>query len=73
MMTRLLEKAFDAASKLPEEEQDAFAEWILAELTSEQRWEEAFAHSEDALSKLADEVIREYRLGETQEFDPDQL
>ena len=36
-MTQLLERAFTAASKLPEPEQDAVAYRLLAELQSEQR------------------------------------
>ena len=37
-MTDLLKKAFDAASQLPDEEQDAVAEWLLTELASEEGW-----------------------------------
>lgn len=36
-MTELLEKAFAAATNLPEEEQDRLARWILEEIASEQR------------------------------------
>ena len=36
-MTQLLERAFTAASKLPDPEQDAVATRLLAELQSEQR------------------------------------
>jgi hypothetical protein len=71
--TELLEKAFTEASKLPEQEQDIFAAWILEVLASEQRWEKAFANSEDVLAKLAKEAIAEYRTDQTQELDPDQL
>ena len=61
MMTELLEKAFSEASKLPEEEQDALAAILLAELESEKRWAEAFAKSQDKLSILADEAIAEFK------------
>jgi len=37
-MTKLLEKAFEEASKLPEEDQDALAEMLLVDLSSEERW-----------------------------------
>ncbi len=60
-MTELLEKAFAEASKLPEDEQEALAAWILEELASERRWVEAFASSQDALAKLADESLLEHR------------
>jgi hypothetical protein len=73
VVTRLLEQAFTEASKLPEQEQDVFAAWILEELASEGRWEKAFANSEDALTKLAQEALAEYRTDQTQELDPDQL
>lgn len=41
-MTELLEKAFSEAAKLPKGDRDTLASWILEELASEQRWEEAF-------------------------------
>jgi len=71
-MTKL-EKAFVAASKLPPNEQEAFAEWILEELASERRWQRAFARSADALAKLAEEALAEHRVGRTQELDPERL
>ena len=72
-MTSLLEKAFAEASKLSQEEQDVLAQWILAEIESENRWDELFAKSGDMLSKLADDALAEFRRGETQELDPDNL
>jgi hypothetical protein len=38
-MTRALKEAFDAASKVPEAEQDALAAAILEELESERCWD----------------------------------
>lgn len=58
-MTKLLEQAFDEASKLPPQEQDAIAAWLLKELESERRWSEAFAQSQGTLSQLAAEAIAE--------------
>lgn len=72
-MTDLLKKAFDAASRLPEEEQDAVAEWLLAELATEERWEERFAGTQDALSVLAREASDEHKRGETKALDPGSL
>jgi hypothetical protein len=69
-MTELLEKAFIEVTKLPEHQQDALAAWILEELASEERWEKAFADSEDLLSQLADEALVEYVAGQTEELDP---
>ena len=42
-MTESLQRAFEAASRLPPEEQDAIATWLLAELQSERPWAAAFA------------------------------
>jgi hypothetical protein len=72
-MTKVLEKAFDAASKLSESEQDALGEWLLAEIQSERKWDDAFARSQDLLARLAKEARAEYRRGETDELDPDAL
>lgn len=72
-MTTLLEKAIAEASRLPEEEQDAFAAWILAELESERRWDDLFSRSQDLLAKMADEARREYRAGLTEPLDPEKL
>jgi hypothetical protein len=53
------------AAKLPEEEQEAFAAFMLAELESERRWDELFSRSQDLLATMADEARREYRAGLT--------
>jgi len=62
-MTKLLEKAFAQAVKLPRKEQDKLAKWLLAELESERRWDEAFARSADQLARLADEALKEHHKG----------
>ena len=67
-MTDLLKKAFDTASRLPEDEQDAVAEWLLAELASEEGWGERFAEIQDALSMLARDALDEHERGETKEL-----
>ncbi len=64
-MTKLLEKAFTEASKLPQQEQDLLAREILSDLASERRWSEAFANSQDQLGKLADEALAEFEAGKT--------
>ena len=46
-MTKVLETAFDEASKLSESEQNALGEWLLAEIQSEREWDQAFARSQD--------------------------
>ena len=64
-VTDLLEKALTEVKKLPPEEQDALAAILLQELAAEQRWTESFAKSQDALEKLAQEALAEYRAGLT--------
>jgi hypothetical protein len=68
-MTQLLERAFAAAARLPEQDQDAVASFVLAELESDRRWQDAFATSQDQLSSLADEALRELEAAETQPMD----
>ena len=74
-MNQLLQEAFERASALPEEEQDRFARFLLAELESEQSWSELFARpeSEDLLERLADEALSEHRAGRTRTLPPDEL
>ncbi len=64
-MTKLLEMAFEAAAKLPPEQQDALAAALLRELESEQRWNELFSASADVLASLAEEALKEDRAGYT--------
>lgn len=70
-MTELLEKAFNEASKLPHEDQDALAEMLLNDLASEERWANAFIGSQNALSSLADEALAEFERGVTKPFNED--
>ena len=72
-MTKLLEKAFEEASKLPPEEQDALAAAILEEVAVDSLWDAAFARQPGALEQLADEALHEHRAGRTQPLDPDRL
>ena len=72
-MTKLLNKAFEEASRLPEINQNALAKWILDELNSEKAWEKSFAKSEDILENLANEAIREKRKGKTSPLDLNRL
>jgi hypothetical protein len=72
-MTKLLQRAFDEASKLPEGEQDALGRILLEELASERRWEELFAGSHDLLADLADQAAAEHRAGRTEKLDSDKL
>lgn len=70
-MTKALKKAFEAASRLPDSDQDDLAAAILEELEADERWEAAFARSQGALERLADEALDEHRAGRTEPLDPD--
>jgi hypothetical protein len=72
-MTDLLEKAFQEAEKLPESEQDTLAKWLLEEMASERRWDDAFSASPDRLKDLANEALEEYRRGRTEPLEPNKL
>ena len=72
-MSKLLEEAFAKLAKLPVEEQDSIAAWLLEEMESEQRWENLFSESHDALGHLADEALTEHTRGRTKALDPDNL
>jgi hypothetical protein len=72
-MTKILEKAFTKASKLPARDQTAFAKWLMAELESDARWQQAFAASGDKLAALADQAIEEHRAGKTRILGPKSL
>ena len=58
-MTKLLKKAIERASALPDDEQDAIAGVILDELEDEARWRASFTASQDALARLAGEARKE--------------
>jgi hypothetical protein len=74
-MSDLLAKAFKKISKeLPEHEQDAFAQWVLQLIESDERdWDAQFAASADKLEKLADKALAEYAAGRTETMDRGKL
>ena len=73
-MTKLLEKAFAEAAKLPPETQDALAQALLEDLKADRLWDRAFGPAEvDLLSSLADEAIQEHRSGKTTKLDTERL
>lgn len=72
-MTQLLERAFEKASKLPDDVQDSLATLMLEELDSERYWDKVFASSPEVLSSLAAEALAEHRAGKTKPLDPRDL
>jgi hypothetical protein len=55
-MTKLLEKAFEEASRLPEIEQNILAKWVLDELHAERAWMKTSAEPEQVLERIVDEA-----------------
>ncbi|HEX9387586.1 MAG TPA: hypothetical protein VF918_14785 [Anaerolineales bacterium] len=68
-----LELVISEIEKLPPDEQNQFAAWILEELHSEERWSKLFAKSSDVLENLADEALVEHKAKKTKKLDPDTL
>jgi len=72
-MTELLEKAIERMKKLEASEQDAIAAQILEELEDEEKWDTAFAQSQDLLALLAAQAMEEDQADNTEVLDPDKL
>jgi len=68
-----METAIAKIATLPPEEQERIARWLLEELQDEDRWEEQFSNSQDALRRLADEARADLAQGRTTDLDPDTL
>ena len=65
MTTKLLESVFEKAASLPPATQDSLARQWLAELEDDQKWDESFARSADAIDTLAERALREHQQGKT--------
>ncbi len=72
-MTKLLKKAFQEASKLPDIEQNSLAKWLMEELEAERKWDQVFAESEDVLGQLADEALEAHKQGKTKPLNAKKL
>jgi hypothetical protein len=68
-MTKLLQKALERISKLSQDEQDAIASQILAELDDEAAWAKQFEAQRGKLRRLADEALAEDEAGATRPLD----
>ena len=64
-MTRLLETAFEKASTLSESEQNIYARIFIEEIESEKRWDNAFSSSEEILTQMADEALKDFNNNNT--------
>jgi len=72
-MTKILNNAFDEASKLSEIEQNVIGKWLLDEIKSDRKWEKLFAESEDILEQLAQDALSEHEKGKTKSLDINKL
>ncbi len=72
-MTNLLEKAFEHASRLPPEQQDALAKLLLDEIEADSAWDVTFAKSPTVLASLASEALHEKNSGGACPLVPDEL
>ena len=70
-MNQLLREAFERAALLPEDEQDKFARFLIAELEAERVWSELFSspESDELLTRLADEALAAHNAGKTAPLD----
>lgn len=73
MMIELLQKAFHEMEKLPAETQQAYAEWLLAELADEERWDIKLQATLPQLKKLGEKALADFEAGNVEELDPDNL
>ena len=56
-MNTILETAINRIASLPDAEQQCFAEWLVAELDDEARWQAKFAASIPLLEQMGDEAL----------------
>ena len=72
-MTKLLERALAQVYELPDTEQDAIATLILYELADEEKWQAAFARSQDVLAQLAQKARTDIKAGRAKKMGFDEL
>ncbi|MGH9891021.1 MAG: hypothetical protein ACREA0_03360 [bacterium] len=72
-MTDALQKAFDLASRLPDDAQDELAAAIFEELEAEEAFDRKLAETAPVLKRLAQEALKEHRAGLSVPLDPDVL
>lgn len=64
-MNRMLARAVEEASRLPEDRQEALGHLLLEEMEAERGWEERFAATGDKLAELARRARERHARGET--------
>ena len=68
-MTKRLEQAIAKIETLPENEQDAIAEIVFAEIEAERKWEAAITKSPERLRMFADEAWRKHEARQSKQID----
>ncbi len=72
-MTHSLEQAFEAASQLASDEQDALAAQMLREIGWEKKWESALTDDPQKLRLLVEEARQDIKAGRVQELNVDDI
>ena len=67
------ERLSEVEEKLPEFEQDALAESLLAMIATDAGWDDLLSKSEDKLERLADRALEAYKRGDIELLDPKKL
>lgn len=70
-MTEKLQRAFEAAAKLPEREQDAIAAQVLANMEAEDRWDASLEEPSEAIDAMLEQARQDFRAGRTTPLDFD--
>ena len=72
-MTRSLEQAFEAASRLSSDEQDLLAARMLQEIAWKKKWESALTDDPEKLRSLLREARQDIKAGRVQELRADDI
>ena len=72
-MTKLLQKAFQKASKLPDPMQDILAKEFIAEMAWEAKWDKTLEDSQDVIDALSDKARKDFEEGKTEAKGFDEL
>lgn len=73
-MTIELEQAMIIVGKLPAQEREALARFILPDNPAiDAKWDQLFGASRETLDAIADELIAEHAAGLARTLDPDDL
>jgi len=72
-MNNLLDEAYAAAKKLPEDEQEAIGTLLLAEIQDLRRWDELLAQPSEVIERMVDRALEAHRRGDTLPLDPETL